>query len=559
MRSTESTAGPAPARSRRTSSSGGKSSGDTAGWPVPADARAKPAAGARAASARRRAPAPDAGTAADDNARTTGTRTTTSGAADAAAGQRRSVQRMTRVDTAWLRMDSPENLMMIVGVWLLEPRVTVEAVRARVAERLLAYPRFRQRVEQDAMGANWVEDGAPDLSWHVTSETLPRNTLAALRARVGKLAATPLDPSRPLWQFNLIEDFGNGRSALIARVHHCIGDGIALISVLLTITDGGAPPPMPAPDSKAAADGASDDDWLKSALIEPFTKSAVKALNVGGDLAAGGLRMVGALTADPLKSIEPVRMAGQALQDVVALAAMPDDSPTRLKGKPGGKKVVAWCEPLPLAEVKTIGKALGCSVNDVLLGCVSGAIGGYLRDKGDATDGVEIRAMVPVNLRPLAEAWKLGNRFGLVPLVLPVGIDNPVARVFEVNKRMNELKGSYQPLLAFSVLAVAGLLIKPGQDALLGLFSKKATAVMTNVPGPAEKLKFCGSTLEQTMFWVPQSGDIGMGVSILSYGGGVQFGLITDAALCPDPQKIIDRFAPEFERLLKVVLLLPWA
>ena len=104
-----------------------------------------------------------------------------------------------------------------------------------------------------------------------------------------------------------------------------------------------------------------------------------------------------------------------------------------------------------------IGKGLGCSVNDVLLACVAGAIGGWLREQGEDTTGKEIRAMVPVNLRPLDEAWKLGNRFGLVPLVLPIGMENPVERVYEVRRRMNALKGSTQPLLAFAVLAVAGL------------------------------------------------------------------------------------------------------
>ncbi len=166
--------------------------------------------------------------------------------------------------------------------------------------------------------------------------------------------------------------------------------------------------------------------------------------------------------------------------------------------------------------------------------------------------------MVPVNLRPLDKAWQLGNRFGLAPLVLPIGIDNPIERVYAVRARMAELKGSYQPLLAFAVLSVAGLMIKPVQDAILNLFAKKATAVMTNVPGPAVPLKFCGSTIRQTMFWVPASGDIGVGVSILSYAGGVQFGLITDEGLCPEPQQIIDRFGPEFEKLLLLGLMLPW-
>ena len=213
---------------------------------------------------------------------------------------------------------------------------------------------------------------------------------------------------------------------------------------------------------------------------------------------------------------------------------------------------------MPLDAVKVIGRGLNCSINDVLLSCVSGAIGGWLRDQGDDPAGAEIRAMVPVNLRPLEQAWQLGNRFGLAPLVLPIGIANPIERVYAVRQRMNQLKGSYQPLLAFGVLAVTGLFIKPVQDLVLGLFAKKTTAVMTNVPGPAQPLKFCGSTLRQSMFWVPASGDVGVGVSILSYAGGVQFGLITDTALCAEPQAIIDRFEPEFQKLLLLALMLPW-
>ena len=237
---------------------------------------------------------------------------------------------------------------------------------------------------------------------------------------------------------------------------------------------------------------------------------------------------------------------------------MPDDSPTSLKGQPGTTKRVAWCAPLPLEEVKAVGKALNCSINDVLLSCVAGAIGAYLKEEGESVKGKEIRAMVPVNLRPLDQAYKLGNQFGLAPLVLPIGLDNPVERVYEVRRRMAGLKGSMQPLLAFGLLAVAGLLIKPAQEAMLSLFAKKTTAVMTNVPGPKEKLKICGSTIEESLFWVPQNGSVGLGVSILSYGGGVQFGIVSDASLCPEPQRIIDQFEPEFAKLSMVTLMLPW-
>jgi len=322
----------------------------------------------------------------------------------------------------------------------------------------------------------------------------------------------------------------------------------------MSITDGGAEPPR---RKRRSADDAQEGDWLSDAVVKPLTDAAVKAIGMYG----GGVVKSMELLAQPqhlLGSLEFARNGYQILRDAAALALMPDDSPTRLKGKPIGRKVVAWSEPLPLDRVKIVGKALNCSINDVLLSCAAGAIGHYLREQGDDPTGKEIRAMVPVNLRPLHEAWQLGNRFGLAPLVLPIGVDNPVERVYAVRQRMSEMKGSYQPLLAFGVLAVAGLLNKPLQDALLGLFAKKATAVMTNVPGPAQPLKLCGSTLRQTMFWVPASGDVGVGVSILSYGGGVQFGLITDRKLCPHPQQIIDEFAVEFEKLLMVTLMLPW-
>jgi diacylglycerol O-acyltransferase len=468
-----------------------------------------------------------------------------------------SSQRMSRVDTAWLRMDNDVNLMMIVGVWLLQPGITHAQLCRRIEDKLLKYERFRQKVVPEPIGANWVTDAGFDIRRHVLHQTLHREggqgERAALQALVGELANTALDPDHPLWQFHLVEGYEGG-SALVARIHHCIGDGIALISVMLSITDGGIDPPQRERHSEPEADG----DWLSDAVVKPLTELAAKAIGMYGGGVGKSMEMLSNPQQGLAGSIEMARVGAKVLGDVGAMALMADDSPTILKGKPIGQKVVAWGEPLPLEQVKAIGKALDCSINDVLLACVAGAIGHYLREQGDDPTGKEIRAMVPVNLRPLEHAWQLGNRFGLAPLTLPIGIDNPVERVYAVRVRMNELKDSYQPLLAFAVLAVAGLMIKPVQDGLLGLFAKKATAVMTNVPGPAVALKFCGSTLRQTMFWVPASGDIGVGVSILSYGGGVQFGLITDKKLCPHPQRIIDRFEPEFEKLLLVTMMLPW-
>jgi WS/DGAT/MGAT family acyltransferase len=474
-------------------------------------------------------------------------------------------ERMSKVDTAWLRMDSPSNLMMIVGVWVLQPGIGYAALCQRIEERLLRYPRFGQRVVQDAAGATWVRDADFDIRRHVVVDRLKRKPKGreqeALQDRLAELAVTPLDKGRPLWQFHLVENYQGG-SAMLVRIHHCIADGIALIAVTQSLVDGGRLPPE-RPHSRPRRDGLeAAEDWITDTLIKPFTDVAVKALGSAGTGAANALDLL----MEPQKGVEKglagsadmARMALQVVRDAAALALMPDDSHTRLKGTPGNTKRVAWCAPIPLDEVKAVGKALNCSINDVLLSCVAGAIAGYLRGHGDAVAGKEIRAMVPVNLRPIEQAYKLGNRFGLAPVVLPIGLDNPVERLYEVRRRMGQLKGSMQPLLAFGLLAVAGLLIKPAQDAMLNLFSKKTTAVMTNVPGPREKVKFLGATVEQNLFWVPQSGTVGLGVSILSYGGGVQFGVITDGSLCPDPQKIIDGFEPEFARLSLLTLMLPW-
>ena len=468
-------------------------------------------------------------------------------------------ERMSKVDTAWLRMDSPHNLMMIVGVWVIKPGLRYADVAARLEQRMTKYPRFTQCAVEDATGATWVQDAHFDIAHHLVLEKLPKASRAAqqraLQDRLAELCMLPLDRQHPLWQFHLVENYKGG-SALIVRIHHCIADGIALIAVTQSLMDGGSPPPLRTHPERPH----SVEDWVTQALLRPLTHFAVKALEKAGEGAAKSLHLLqdGPVEKGIAGSVDVAKTVYQVVSDLAALALMPDDSATGLKGLPGLQKRVAWCRPLPLVEVKAVGRALNCSINDVLLSCVAGAIGAYLRAEGECVRGKVIRAMVPVNLRPPEQVYTLGNQFGLAPLVLPIGLDNPVERVYAVRQGMAELKGSMQPLLTFGLLAVAGLLVKPAQDAMLSLFSKKTTAVMTNVPGPTTKLKLCGSTIEETLFWVPQSGTVGLGVSILSYGGGVQFGVVSDSTLCPDPQKIIDQFEPEFARLSLVTLMLPW-
>ncbi len=469
-------------------------------------------------------------------------------------------EKMSNVDHAWLRMDGECNLMMILGVNVFEKNVSVPRMHKLLQERLLVHRRFQQKVEPEGNGAYWVTDQAFDLGYHCFETHLPGGTHGQvgdveLQAYVGDLAMQPLSRDRPLWQMILVQNY-KGSTALITRVHHCIGDGIALVAVMLSLTDqadgmsaaaAGVRQSMKAEE----AAGLESNPWVP--YLKPLTKATVKAIEVTEHALSRSMQTI----ATPDLLVEYAGIGSQVIKDIASLAMMTNDSSSSLKGKPGRKKAVAWNEPLPIEEVKLIGKVLGCSINDVLLSCVSGAIRNYLNVRGEPVNGLEIRAMVPVNLRPLQDALQLGNKFGLVPLVLPVGIENPLERLLEIKRRMVELKTGYQALLAFAILGVVGTLPKMVQDQVLALFSNKSTAVMTNVPGPALPIKMAGETLKRVMVWVPQSGDIGVGVSILSYAGGVQFGLITDTVLCPEPQKIIDGFAPEFEKLLLTVMMMP--
>ncbi len=498
---------------------------------------------------------------------------------------------MSSVDTAWLRMDSTTNLMMIVGVMIFDTPLDVERFKSLITGRLLVYPRFRQYVVDDGMMAHWIDDEDFDIDAHLHRVRLPgAGGERELQSMVGELASERLDTGKPLWQMHLVQDYQGG-SALITRVHHCIADGIALIGVLLNLTDDDANAPdtpravpmlAQAKASKVKKFSKARESFNLFNALGPFGEALQAKLApamqmlapVAGvaqqvfdqlrplkapiesamdDGARIGNRMVAKYSRwvdDPSLAIDTAKVAAGFAQELAYLATMPSDSVTRLKGKTGTVKCVAWSEPLDLTRVKDVGYVLGCSVNDVLLACVAGAIRSYLVGKGDNVDGALLRAFVPVNLRTPGNEYKLGNHFGLVGLELPIGEANPIARVFEVRARMNALKTGYQAAVSMALLGVLGYVPKAVQRQALSLLSDKGTAVMTNVPGPAKALYLAGSRISQNMFWVPQSGHIGMGVSILSYAGGVQFGLITDRKLCPDPQAIINQFAPEFDKLL---------
>jgi WS/DGAT/MGAT family acyltransferase len=245
----------------------------------------------------------------------------------------------------------------------------------------------------------------------------------------------------------------------------------------------------------------------------------------------------------------PLRLAGSSVATLYRLLARPKDPATRLKGPLHVAKRCAWSAPIPLEDVKAIGHQLQATVNDVLISAVGGALRKYLMDRGDSVDGLRLRAVVPVNLRPPDDLARLGNRFGLVFLPIPVGEADPLARLATVKRRMDRIKRSPEAFVTFLLLRLIGHTTPGIVSFAIRLFGKKATAVMTNVPGPRQPISMCGEKVDGLMFWVPQSGRLGLGVSILSYAGSVRVGVATDAALAPDPECIVEAYAGALEEL----------
>ncbi|HEY1070254.1 MAG TPA: wax ester/triacylglycerol synthase family O-acyltransferase [Thermomonas sp.] len=458
---------------------------------------------------------------------------------------------MSRVDTAWLRMERPTNPMMITGVMMFAEPMSLAQLKRVIQQRFLAYARFRQKPVDGAAGAQWVEDEHFDLDWHVRLSGLPgrpgrTSEKRALERFVSQLASSPLDPTKPLWQFHLVERYQGG-SAVVARIHHCYADGIALVQVLLSLTD---------TSRESSSTSRLDKAWLKdqAAPVARRVGAMERYMKLGGKALEQGMAMM----QDPSLATLLAKEGGDIARELLYALSLPDDPPSLLRGRLGVSKRVAWAEPLDLEEVKAVGRACDCTVNDVLMAAAAGALRGYMRERGEALDGLSLRATVPVNLRPLEHAKKLGNHFGLVFLDLPVGEDNPLRRLQRVAECMNQLKQSRQAIVAYGLLAALGIAPQPVQEMALELFSRKASAVATNVPGPQQPLYMAGCTLRDIMFWVPQTGSIGLGLSILSYRGKVHFGLIADARLIPDPDAVVRRFGEEFDKLLYLAMMGGW-
>jgi WS/DGAT/MGAT family acyltransferase len=456
---------------------------------------------------------------------------------------------LSSVDTAWLHMEDPTNLMMVTGLFVLDGPLSVDELRRTLNVRMTdCFPRLRHRVRQRGATASWRVDPHFDVASHVHRVGLPGpRGPESLRELVSDLMSTPLDFSKPLWQCHLIDDVGDG-CAVVMRVHHCIGDGLALAHVLLSMTDNLpiVETSLPRVERRHLGHHLADRvEWLIDT-----TDAAVGAVF---QLARGVVRIAHEgvkATLHPVHTLGLIRSAAEGARAMLGIITRPSDPRTQFKGPLGVSKRVAWSRPFPIDKLKEIGRGLGATINDVLLAAVAGGLRRYLESHPGQRPSAEIHAMVPVNLRPPEQAEDLGNRFGLVYLALPVPVTDPLARLRLVKERMDALKHSPEPLASFQVLNALGLAPREVADPLVNAFGSKATAVMTNVIGPKRPVYLCGRRIRDLMFWVPQSGRMGLGVSILSYDGRVTVGVATDKGLVGDPERIAEAFDAELAGLV---------
>ncbi|MFN2372692.1 MAG: wax ester/triacylglycerol synthase family O-acyltransferase [Cyclonatronaceae bacterium] len=416
-------------------------------------------------------------------------------------------EKMASVDTAWLRMEHSTNLMLINGLMMFREKLDMPRLRQIFIDRLISHARFRQ-IAADPLGSpRWVPDPDFHPDNHIQTIGLPAPYgKAELEQVVSDVMSSPLDFSKPLWKIYHIENYEGG-SALIYKFHHCLGDGIALIRLLLSVTD-------------------------EEETEHNFTPSGGTTGRRDNQIVdrAAGLADIPRVLASALK-----------------IGLMPGDLNTPFRGRLGVRKSAKWSDAIPLEHFKQIGRNNDATVNDVLLTILTGAIRSYLQHHAiDLNDG-GIRVSVPVNLRREGKDPKLGNRFGLVFMILPVTLPTFSERLEAVKAEMDRLKKSHEAVAALGILTVMGNLPLVMEELLVDYLSSKVSAVVTNVPGPVKKLHLAGSCIDKMMFWVPKTGALGLGISLFSYAGEVMVGLSADRGLVPDPELLIGKFNSELE------------
>jgi diacylglycerol O-acyltransferase len=455
------------------------------------------------------------------------------------------VERLTRLDASFLYLEEPDTPMHVGGVLILEaPRGGVDALAALVEARLPLVPRYRQRVAMvpgHLANPVWVDDPDFDISYHLRRNGLPRpGTEAQLLDLVSRLASRPLHRRRPLWEMYLVDGLSKGRVAVITKTHPALVDGLSAIDIgqVLLDVEPDAPAPEPAewrperlPNGAQLVWEALDEYARRPSAIVDTARGAVT------DVRSTAARLTG--------------VAGGLLR--TARKTMLAAPHTPLNTAVGRQRRVAIARA-ELDDLKTVRKAYGGTINDVLLTVVAGALREWLLSRGEpVVAGTAVRALVPVSMQD--EDPGAGNRVSSYLVDLPVGEPNPRVRLARLSYAMRGIALHGQSVGADSLIALTGFapptLHALGARAARGLSRRLFNLVVTNVPGPQFPLYAAGSRMLEVFPVVPLARGQGLSIGMTSYDGRVCFGLNADRESVGDVDVLADLIEQEVAELVE--------
>jgi diacylglycerol O-acyltransferase / wax synthase len=446
------------------------------------------------------------------------------------------LDRLTAVDSSFLHQEDANSHMHIGAVTIFEgPPPPFTEVLEHIRSRLDFVPRYRQRLAYPPFDSGrplWIDDPTFNIEYHVRHSALPSpGTEHQLYRLAARIFSQQLDRSKPLWECWFIEGLEENRFALIFKTHHALVDGVSGVDLATVLFDLAPTPPPPPQESSAP--------W--TAHPEP-TSAELLASGVAG-LAKTVLDVAGkALTAatSPATAIDALKDAAEGIGEIVWAGLNPaPDTPLNVEIGPHRRYAIVRNR---LEDFRYVKGVLGGTVNDVVLAVVAGSLGRWLRSRGVRTEGLELRALVPVSIRDQDQRHHLGNQIVLMRGPLPVYIKDPVARLRFVKEAMDGLKESKQAVGA-KVLADVQQLAPPtilAQASRIQFSTRLFNLIVTNVPGPQFPLYVLGRELLDLfpIAFLPKNH--GLAIAIMSYNGAIDFGLLGDYDALPDIDVIAD-------------------
>jgi diacylglycerol O-acyltransferase / wax synthase len=449
-----------------------------------------------------------------------------------------SSDRLTGLDASFLHLEDGAAHMHVAGVMIFEgsPPPYDDLLEA-IERRLGLVPRYRQRLAFVPLGQGrpkWVDDPHLNLRYHVRSTALPApGSEQQLKDLAGRVFAQALDRDKPLWEIWLVEGLEGDRFAMLSKTHHALVDGISGVDIMSVLFD-------TSPDPAAPTD--TGERWLPRPLPSPVQllgEALMERATIPGELA----RSVRSIFRGPRRVVEGLRDAAVGVGAMAWAGLNPAPSSPYNKSI-GPHRRYTWVRA-NLADIKAIKNELGGTVNDVVLATVAGALGKHLRRRGHNTDGLELKAMVPVSVRADVESGALGNRVAAMMAPLPVWCQDAVARLDIVREELKGLKSGGQAVGAQVLTELSGFAPATVMDQASRLMSRQRffNVVVTNVPGPQQPLFLAGRRMIDPFPMVPLAKNQGLGIALLSYAGRINFGLVGDYDVMYD----LDDFADDIE------------